>query len=171
MENIDLYSTHLEYLIEIFNHKGKLKNIVEFGTGDYSTKLLIENGENVLSIEMQSADWYNKMVSNFKESKNWTPYLSLGPMNWVNIEFPKTIDLGFVDGHGDSRPECINFLMGLNCPIIVSHDTEEKGYGWERVNSENNYEKLTFTKYPNWTTVWSTDSELINFLKNKYDGK
>jgi hypothetical protein len=169
MQNLDLYSTHMEYLLEIFKKKGKLKNVVEFGTGNYSTKILIENSENALSIEMQSEDWYEKIVTNFKNNKNWTHELKLGPMSWVDVKFPDFIDLGFVDGHGESRPECINFLMQQKCPVIVTHDTEEPGYGWERVESNDLYNKLTFKKYTNWTTIWSLDIELINFFKDTYN--
>lgn len=169
MENtkIDLYSTHIEYLNEIFKVKNNIETTVEYGTGNYSTGLLIDNSELCISIEMQSEDWYNKIVDKFSDKKNWIHYLKLGPMEWTNLQFPNKIDLGFVDGHGGSRPECINFLMSKNCPIIVSHDTEEPGYGWNRVNENNQYKKIIFTKYKNWTTLWTTDDEVYqHFSQN-----
>lgn len=164
MENIDLYSTHLEYLSYIFDVKGKLKNIVEFGMGNFSTKLLIQNGENVTSIEMQSEDWYENMKKKFSQNENWKHYKSIGPFTYTSISFPDHIDMAFVDGHGDSRPECINFMMERGCPIIISHDTEEPGYRWNLVKNNQNYKKIQFTKYVNWTTVWTTDDVVYNYL-------
>jgi hypothetical protein len=164
---VDLYSTHQEYLREIFAFKGRLPLVLEFGTGHYSTGLLIGNSDKCISIEMQSADWHGRMLEKFSKSENWEPYLSIGPMKWTGIVLPETIHLGFVDGHGESRPECINYLMGKGCPIIVSHDTEEPGYGWGRVNENNSYMKIVFSKHPNWTTLWTTDALLFDHFTGK----
>lgn len=167
MDSIDLYSTHLEYLSEIFKIKGKVNSIIEFGTGNYSTRLLIENSNKCISIEMQSEDWFNQMIEKFLERKNWTPYLKLGPMEWTDLDLTECFDIGFVDGHGGSRPECINFLMRKGCPIILSHDTEEPGYGWSRVIENNEYRKIIFKKYKNWTTLWTTDDDVYNYFIEK----
>lgn len=168
MEKIDLYSTHLEYFKTIFNFKGKLNSIVEFGCGNYSTKFFTENSENTISIEMQSEEWYNKINNDFKNCDNLQLVKLIGPYDFLNFKFPEFIDLSFVDGHGSSRPECINLMMHLNCPIIVAHDTEEPGYQWYKVE-DNNYKKITFNKYTNWTTIWSTDNNLLDYLKNKHE--
>ena len=157
---VDLYSTHLEYLIEIFKVKGKVNSILEFGMGNYSTTLLIESSNKCISIEMQQEGWYNQMVDKFSDKHNWEPYLRLGPMEWENVELLEYFDFGFVDGHGETRPECINFLMNKRCPIIVTHDTEEPYYGWERVSENNDYKKIVFKKYQNWTTLWTIDDEV-----------
>lgn len=168
MNEIDLYSTHLEFINSIFEFKGKLNNIVEFGCGDYSTKLLIDNGNNILTIEMQSEDWYEKIKEKFKNFKNWKFLKLIGPYNFFNATYPESIDFSFVDGHGDSRPDCINLMMKYKCPIIMTHDTEEPGYKWFRVENKDNYKKMTFTKYRNWTTIWTLDSSLYDFLYKKY---
>jgi len=166
-EEIDLYSTHIEFLEFIFKHKGKLNKIIEFGSGLFSTDFFIKNGKKVISIEMQSENWFNQVKSKFINENHWTIHFSIGPFNFVNLKFYDETDFCFVDGHGDSRPECINFMMEKNCPIIVSHDTEEPSYGWTRVKNEKNYKSLTFKKYKNWTTIWTTDEELYLFLKEK----
>jgi hypothetical protein len=85
MSEINGYGTHLEYLEEIFNFKGKLKTIIEFGMGNFSTKLLIENGKNVTSIEMQYEDWYDKMVLTFNSHKNWKPHKLIGGYDFMNL--------------------------------------------------------------------------------------
>jgi hypothetical protein len=167
MTQIDAYSTHLEYIQEIFNFKGRLNTVVEFGMGNYSTGLLIENADNIISIEMQSDEWYNKMVENFSIKENWKHYSLIGPFEFTKINYPEQIDLSFVDGHGGSRPECINYLMDKNCPIIVSHDTEEPGYRWNLVNDNNSYKRIDFKKYTNWTSIWTTDYDLYNNFISK----
>lgn len=163
MEEINLYGTHIEYLETIFKFTGKLNTIVEYGMGDYSTQVIIENAFTAISIEMQSEDWYKKMVSKFSNKNNWIHYYSNGPFEFLNIEHPNKIDFGFVDGHGSSRPECINYLISKDCPIIVSHDTEEPGYGWDRVVATE-YKRIDFKKYSNWTSIWTTNTQLYIHL-------
>lgn len=165
MTNIDLYSTHLSYLSEIFKYTGKLKNVVEFGMGNFSTDLLINNCENVISIEMQSEYWYQNIYDKFHKMGNWSPYKLLGPLNFQEIQYPEIIDLSFVDGHGDSRPDCINFMMNKKCPIIVAHDTESSSYNWHLVNNIS-YKKIEFKQFENWTTLWTIDYNLYNFMIN-----
>lgn len=164
---MDVYSTHLDGLNKIINFIGKPKNVVEFGTGNYSTEFLIKNSESLMSIEMQSIQWFNDVVSKFKHNENWRYFCSIGPMSFLDIEYPETIDFTFVDGHGESRPECINFMMGKNCPIIVAHDTETSSYGWDRVNSDNGYKRFDFKYHSNWTTLWTNNNDLFNHLINE----
>ena len=165
MEEINLYGTHIEYLQRVFEFTGKLDTVIEYGMGDYSTEVIIENAANAISIEMQSDEWYQKMVNKFGNKINWSHYYLYGPMEFLNIEYPSKIDFAFVDGHGDSRPECINYMMKNRCPIIVSHDTEEPGYGWDRV-VKNDYKRIDFKKYTNWTSLWTNNDSLYNTLSN-----
>ena len=111
MAEIPTISTHREYLEEIFKIKGKLNTIIEFGMGDFSSGLLIENGKNVVSIEMQNQSWYDKISNKFSKTDNWKGILSLGPHTYRTLELPKIVDLAFVDGHGSSRFDCINDMM------------------------------------------------------------
>lgn len=163
---MDLYSTHLEFLDKILSFIDKPEVAIEFGMGNYSTELLIKKTINLISIEMQSENWFNEMVLKFSSNKNWKPLYSFGPNNFLDIEYPNSINFSFIDGHGDSRPDCINFMMQKNCPIIVAHDTEESGYGWDRVLT-NDYKKIDFKKFKNWSTLWTTNVNLYNFLKNE----
>lgn len=165
MDNLDLYSTHLDPLKKIINLIEKPELTIEFGMGNYSTEFLLSNSEKLISIEMQSEDWYNKMIERFNDNKSWEHHLLLGPYTFKNITYPKC-DLSFVDGHGDTRPECINMLMDLGCSVIVSHDTEEPGYGWDRINN-NNYKRIDFKEHPNWTSLWTNNDNLYKILKNE----
>jgi hypothetical protein len=165
--SVDLYGTHQEYLKAVVDFKGKFSNSVEFGMGDFSTSFLIENSDKCTSIEMQSSEWYTKMVDKFGKNEKWTPYSMMGPMEFLKIQYDQPIDFAFVDGHGDSRPECINFMMEKKCPIIMSHDTEAETYGWKRV-LKNDYKKLDFTKHENWTSLWTLDKELYDYMCDFY---
>jgi hypothetical protein len=113
---------------------------------------------------MQSDDWYDKMVSEFGNEKNWKHYKMIGPYEFQKMTY-EYYDMSFVDGHGSSRPECINLMMSKNCPIIFSHDTEEPGYGWTRVGGNKEYFRLEFKKYQNWTTMWTTDISVYEHMK------
>jgi hypothetical protein len=165
MDNFDLYSTHLEPLKKIINIIKKPKVTIEFGMGNYSTELLLENSKKLISIEMQSEEWYNNMVKRFNNNESWEHHFLLGPYTFKNIQYSQC-DLGFVDGHGDTRPECINMLMDLGCPVIVAHDTEEPGYGWDKVINPN-YKRIDFKKHPNWTSLWTINDNLYKILNNE----
>jgi prepilin-type processing-associated H-X9-DG protein len=166
MENVDLFSTHLKCLTQIFEIKGKVNNVIEFGMGYYSTDLLLQNSINLISIEMQSNDCFNTITTKFNETTNWTPILKLGASEYTTVDFPKKIDLAFVDGHVETRPECVNLMGKMGCPIIIAHDTEALDvYGWNRVNLGDKYKSIIYDEYVNWTTLWTTDMDLYNKLK------
>ncbi len=167
MTEIATISTHREYLEEIFKIKGKLNTIIEFGMGDFSSGLLVENGKNVVSIEMQNKSWYDKISNKFSKMDNWEGILSLGPHTYKTLELPKKVDLAFVDGHGSSRFDCINDMMDIGCKTIVAHDTQQPTYYWDRVKVNEEYKKLTFKKHSVWTSMWTKDTELYEKIKNK----
>lgn len=171
--NIDLYGSHKEYLLEVVKFKKRFSNALEFGMGNYSTKILIENSDKCVSVEMQSPAWFNEMLEKFQHNKNWTPHFRMGATEFLNITYDDFYDFCFVDGHQDSRPECVNFMMSKKCPIIMSHDTESvEYYGWDRV-LKNDYKRVDFKKHPNWTSLWTLDQNLYdhmcNFGKMKYE--
>ena len=159
------YSTHIHYIKKIYSIIEKPRFVVEFGCGDFSTGFLIKNSKNGVSIEMQSLEWYNRIKSQFKDCENWQFLEAIGPWNFLDFEFPEKIDLAFVDGHGDSRPECVNLMMDKQCPVIISHDTEEPYYRWELVNVNKGYERIDSKIYTPHTTLWTTNKELIKKLK------
>lgn len=161
---MDLYSTHIEYIRKIYSLIDKPKFAVEFGCGNYSTDWLIKNSENGVSIEMQSSDWYNTIKDKFKDFTNWKFIEAIGPWNFSDFKFPETIDFAFVDGHGDTRPECINLMMEKQCPVIVSHDTETDCYGWERVSNDYGYKRLIFSKYHPQTSLWTKNEDLFTYM-------
>jgi hypothetical protein len=128
------------------------ESVVEFGLGLFSTELLLTHCQEVMSVEMQSSEWYRRMVAMYHPRHAWNPVLALGPYAFLGISYPKAIDLILVDGHGESRPEVVNFAFRLGCKMVIAHDTEEAGYGWERVNPCG-YDRYDFNSAPS-TAVW-----------------
>lgn len=160
---MNAYATHLPVLKKVFGYK-KYSDVAEYGMGLYSTLFFIENCERIQSLEMQSAEWYNKIISEFGNKKNWIHAYSPSP----DSRLRKKLDLVFVDGHGDSRPECVNAAIELNIEVIIAHDTEEKGYGWERIKLTDAYSSIEIKDNESGvqTTVYSTDHKLIKYLGN-----
>ena len=163
----DPYSTHIEFLQTIISIVGVPKNAVEFGMGNYSTEFLLKNSEHLVSIEMQSEEWFNKIFEKFKDTKTWVPFKLLGPFNFTKIDFKHT-DLVLIDGHGETRPECVNLMFNYNVPYIIAHDTEAGSYGWNRVKEPSDYFCYEFKKYENWSTLWTTNEMLFKKLLDKY---
>lgn len=156
------FATHIRMLENILKYKS-INSVIEFGMGDNSTSFFIDKVDNLMSVEMQSLDWYNQIYEKYKERKNWTPILSLGANEIFKLEYKKA-DLIFVDGHHETRAECVNFMSKFS-DIIVAHDTEAKTvYKWDNVNLSDYYEFCDRESEP-WTTIWTKDKELITFLK------
>ena len=159
----DAYATHLSFLEIIFKHTGKLNNIFEYGCGYNSTPYLIKNCNKLISIEMQSEEWFEKI----KILPSSDVRLMLGYQNYDYItKIGEKFDMVFVDGHGSTRPECINESIKLKIPYIVAHDTEEASYGWNRVYDSTDYKQYNYKKYKNWTTLWTTDQSFYDSVKD-----
>ena len=87
----------------------------------------------------------------------------------VNSVFTdQQFDIAFVDPGIHLRGEIVNALFG-KVKIIVAHDTNAQFlshkvyYGWHKINSPDNYEKIEFKKGCG-TTVW-IDKELKNLIQ------
>ncbi len=160
---MDRYASHLPLLKKVFELK-TINKVLEFGCGEYSTGFFINNSKEVIFIEMQSEEWFNKISDQYKEYSNVKGILSLGAHSFKNLNIFTKIDLCFVDGHGDSRPDCINFIQPYT-DIIMAHDTETYSYGWNRISF---FKKMYSFQYKNmepFTTIWSSDAEFIETLK------
>jgi len=162
---MDGFGSHLPLLEEIFKLK-KINNVIEFGCGDFSTPFFIQNCSSVTSIEMQTDEWFHKMSNQFKNSPNWKGFLSIGPHEFTRLNIYKKVDLCFVDGHGDSRPDVINFMQ-IYSDIFVAHDTETFTYYWGRINFFKTMYSFQYKKFSPCTTVWSSDPLLIEELSRR----
>ena len=112
---------------------------------------------------MQSEEWFEKI----KILPSSDVRLMLGYQNYDYItKIGEKFDMVFVDGHGSTRPECINESIKLKIPYIVAHDTEEASYGWNRVYDSTDYKQYNYKKYKNWTTLWTTDQSFYDSVKD-----
>jgi len=162
---MDGFGSHLPLLEEIFKLK-KINSVLEFGCGDFSTDFFIKNCPEVVSVEMQTEEWFFKISDRYKNFPNWKGYLSLGPQSFRELNIYKKVDLCLADGHGDSRPDTINFIQSFT-DIILAHDTETFTYYWGRIMFFKKIHEFQFKKFRPYTTVWSTDEEFINELAKR----
>lgn len=145
---MDPTATHLPILAELFaSHQ--IKTVLEFGCGLFSTNAFISNGCKVTSIEMQNQSWYARVK---EEIPGVDLRLALGPDEWHKEPLEARYDLIFVDGHGDSRPECLEWAKD-HTDLIVAHDTEHPYYGWDRADMSG-FRKTVHDGLTPWTTVW-----------------
>lgn len=158
---INPYSTHLDLLYKIFKYK-KINRVIEFGIGFHSTRLFSNMCDYILSVEMQSEEWFNKIRQIYEKPTHKFVFAE-GPFTFFNDIVYEKYDLAFVDGHGDSRPEVINHMANF-CSTIVTHDTEWPGYRWEQVQLPINYIRFDDNKNLPMTTLWTTDLHLIEKL-------
>ena len=145
---LDPTATHLPVWDELFK-KHKIKDVLEFGCGMYSTKKFSDEGCNVTSIEMQHEPWFTKVS---RELPNVNVLLALGPFEWRSLPLRDHYDAIFVDGHGDSRPECLEWAKA-HTDLIVAHDTEHPYYRWD-VADMSGFVKTVHDELHPWTTVW-----------------
>ncbi len=149
---------HLPALKIIFKYFKGIKNVIEFGMGYFSTEFFIPNNCEVISIEMQDEKWFNIMKEDIGNYIKWVPIFNYGADNFDElIKNKKDLDLAFIDGHADSRPECVNLCFNKNIPIIIAHDFECPVYGWDRIKVPESYSKFIFN---------NNNSQTVLFIKN-----
>lgn len=148
------FATHLPTLEHLFK-TNSIKSVFEFGTGLFSTPFFCGNSQKVIAVEMQDHNWFIKVKEELKTFNNLTMHSMLGPTSAIEYfkQLDMTFDLVFVDGHGDSRPECIQEAFKKS-KIIVTHDTEEPMYGWTRIKKPDNFTYTVYKSLIPWTSVW-----------------
>ena len=151
---MDVYSTHIPILEELFK-ANNIKTVFEFGTGLYSTKLFSENCDSVISCEMQSEEWFDKVSENFSNYNNVSIECLIGPTGAIDhlSQLNKRFDMIFVDGHGATRWHAINVASEFT-DLIVSHDTETPSYNWHLINLEGTWIRTDHRGHVPWTSVW-----------------
>jgi hypothetical protein len=159
---MDPYSTHLPVLQAMYKVKAFPK-VFEFGCGRFSTPHFASNSGEVVSIEMQSHEWFTTMQSELAAYPNLILREALGA--WPAVEVFKGMDmqwdLVFVDGHADTRWSCVNHASRFT-NTIVAHDTESPGYGWDHIVLPEEFVEIRFKQYHPWTTIWTSDPLMIN---------
>lgn len=159
---MDLYSTHLPILEQIINNFD-IKTVVETGMGFFSTKLFIDNCDKIISIEMQSDEWFDKICFEYKDSKNFLPLKMIGTIG--ACEYLSSIkdryDLIFIDGHGDNRWQQINSSFDIS-DLIVVHDTESEAYRWNLVRLPKEWKWYDIENFHPKTSVITKRQDIIS---------
>ena len=137
--------TYLPILTYICNEIG-IKNIFEYGTSIYKTKLFSDKYQ-VLSL------------------KNDTE-------NDLKLDLNSSFSIVFIDGNPETRWKLINESFNKT-DIIVVPDTEIPLYNWNLLKKPENNEFywLDIKKYNPWTSVITRNRELIHKLSKHFDAK
>ncbi len=146
---LDPTATHLPVLDALIRER-RIVDVLEFGCGLFSTKRFIDRRCRLTSIEMQSEEWAVRVKA---EMPTVDLRVALGPQAWRELELADRYDLIFVDGHGDSRPDCLMWAKD-HTDLIVAHDTEHPYYQWERADM-GGFKAQVFDALRPWTTVWT----------------
>jgi hypothetical protein len=156
------FSTHLVLFNSLFNQY-EVSSIFEFGMGLFSTPLFLEKSESVISVEMHTIEWFNKVKESLVDSK-FTCLCKLGPMAAIDYfnSLDQTFSLVFVDGHGATRWHCINSAFSKT-KVIVTHDVEVPSYRWDLVNVPEDWVVFTDTKRVPHTRIYYHNSLNFNF--------
>ena len=125
-------ATHMPVLEQVVAQY-KPQSVLEFGMGLHSTTLFVASCPRVVSVEMNSLEWYDRTRSEVGGANNWNPHLFMGPVRWMadlpRAEPKQWYDLVFVDGHGSSRHAQILYGLAVS-KLVVCHDTQEPSYHW-----------------------------------------
>lgn len=161
------YGSHIPALKKLFSLV-EINHAIELGMGHWSTPFLLDHvKQSLASIEMQEQFWYHQICEAYQHEApiEWTPILALGKNGYDGIDCTG-IDFAFSDGHGESRPQAVNYFMHRGVPIISGHDTESTWYGWHKVAAEKyGYHEWKHEAIWPATTIWAKDKDLIEKLK------
>ena len=145
-----------------------IKSVFEFGSGLGSTPIFLERSSEVHSVEMQSEEWFQTVQKELGHNEHFKYEIKMGPIDTI-IYFSnlgKRYDLVFVDGHGSSRPECINEAFKFT-NIVVTHDTETPSYGWSRIVKPEGWTRLDYMLESPWTTIFFNESLDVTELRKE----
>lgn len=163
---INEFSTHLPVLNIVKDFTDK-NSVFEYGMGEYSTKFFSNNFKNVTSVEMQDKVWFEKISNLNLPNVNTLCMIGDSPAVDYFKKLNSNFSCVFVDGHGGNRWECINEAFN-HTDIIIAHDTEERGYKWNLVNLPSHFTWLDICSYNPWTSVLTTNKDLIEILKSQF---
>lgn len=179
--DISGYGSHLKPMEFIFENIPRPKMALELGMGFFSTPYLLDNCDNVFSIEMQSEEWYNKVKDQFKNRTNWGSLLTNKITKFIyiteqgayagnnnQIMLLRELDFVLVDGSAITRSVAVGYYMERDVETIILHDTETSWYGYNTINEYQEkfgYYMYEFRWEAPWTRVYTKNKNLIWKLK------
>jgi len=157
---MDNYSTHLPFLTfiaETFTPE----SVIEFGMGKFSTPLLIDHCDNMVSIETDTK-WFNQCKNDNPKHKQilW----SADNVQDYLLANSDTYDLAFVDGPVKSRVPCVHNLFD-RADLIVFHDSTTRCYRWDLLEVPDHYRRFDYLELSPTTSVFSSNPEHWLVLK------
>jgi hypothetical protein len=168
LSKIHRFNTHLPVLEWLFS-KYEINNVIEFGMGMGSTPFLLDRCKKLVSIEMQSQEWYENISTKFYDRKSFTPLFLEGPDKAVELfDGINDIDLVFVDGHKETRWLLTNMAMERS-KIVVTHDTESKLYEYEKISVPDGWHRADIKDLHPWTTIFIKDKHIIDELLYEWE--
>ncbi len=141
----DNYGGHLAVFEKVFA-TFNIDSVLEFGLGKHSTTYFAKNSQLVISVEQESKEWYDKMVSEI-DSPNWHHVFQFDPRAVFQYFDNKDtrFDLVFSDGAAQTRCLVANLAMERNVPVVVLHDAEKIWYyKWNQLEIPSNYSRFDF---------------------------
>jgi hypothetical protein len=161
------YGTHIHPLtVAVLATKG---DVLEMGCGDFSTPLLhaLCKGRVLVSTDTD-AQWLTKF-SDLQHNHHVLKYVNVyeggSPGNWD--EFAKyRWSVVLIDHRPGERRAVDIHRMKDSAEIIVVHDTETAGYGYERVFSEFKY-RYDYKRYSVWTTLVSQTVDVAKLFSSR----
>jgi len=160
-----LYSSHLPILNLLFK-KFKIRNILEFGMGNFSTVFFRERGFDKLFSVETGKRWAEKFIDD-KPDNHFI--ISYEKKDLYMIDIMEKFDLCFVDGNpAESRIRCINNNI-LKSNILVLHDSESPKIKLNNIILPDGYTRFDYIKVlPNTSLIIKDeliDNEIIDFFK------
>jgi hypothetical protein len=136
---------------------------IEYGSGLFSTKALIDLVPDVMTVETESREWFDYLEERYGHFENWRHLFAHGGLLIVG----NTWDLCLVDD-GPSRLGLTHLAFTL-APVVICHDTQ---YDWiKEVDVPPEFSKIDFVEFPArydtdeektlddrpWTTLFTSD--------------
>jgi hypothetical protein len=162
----DMFRTHMPVNIDVMSFLGRVPCILEFGGGDYSTKLFLQHTDRLITVEQgqnvaeeTNSAWLEHLKQAYGSCPNWTLEHRPGKDEWMSYSLPVKPDYAFVDGHGDCRFQIVNWLVTQSCPAIGAHDTEQPSYNWSKVHAPE-YSLIQYRGDEVFSSIWTTNKFL-----------
>lgn len=142
------YQTH-EPVLRFLLENCEIKTVLEFGMGNSSTPLFLDNNVNLTSVETND-NWFFKIKESHKINR---PILCERGKCHKHLEDDSWYDLIFVDGMAEERIPCCNASMG-KCDYLVIHDSDDQlTYNWHQMKIPDDFLLLTYKELSPWTSI------------------
>jgi hypothetical protein len=143
----------------------EIHNVLEYGPGKYSTGYLLERGVELISIECQSEEWYQKCLHDYGGRQGWMIAKSIGDYGEIQCvaeTCERHCDLLFVDGNAHMRWICAQVATAsMMADHIIIHDTEGAEYRLHRLWLPPEWVAIEVRDWFPWTTLLTTKESLV----------